>query len=148
MPGGIRAFVRQGFAVCGWCNPLLFFEQLRKIGEVVVAHPEGGLRDVQALCAGAGSTFDPLAGKNAFLVVVFDFTHLGAQVGAFDQPWVGVSAGKNQFKTGRLHIDNFNPIVNGHQTVVGGDVRLVENDHVVMTASDDAADILQAVSGA
>ena len=85
-----------------------FFEQPRKTGEVVVAHPEGGRRDVQALCAGAGSTFDPLAGKNAFLVVVFDLTHLGAQVGAFDQPWVGVSAGKNQFKAGRLHIDKFN----------------------------------------
>ena len=80
---------------------------------------------------------DALTRADAAVERVLHLDHLGHLVREFDEPFVRVAAGQDEFDVGGLVLDEVDNAVDVDEFVVEGDVDLVEYDEVVFPAGDD-----------
>jgi hypothetical protein len=63
----------------------------------------------------------------ASIEVVFDSTHFGDQIGALNQPRMGIAAGDEQFNSLSPPVNEIENLVNRYQAIMNSHIRFIKN---------------------
>jgi hypothetical protein len=69
------------------------------------------------------------------------------QVSGFNDSGISHAPGQNEFNVGRLVANDLQQVFNGKQIIIGGDIYLIQDNHLILAGMNDGVDFLQAVPG-